>query len=234
MSTAASVCPFRPDGHRKHSTSPGYNLLTIIKSNYLYLEMTPRHMATDDSALIRQAQDGNMTAFEELVHKHDKQVLTIAARYVTSSHDAKDIYQEVFIRVYRGLKHFKMQSEFATWLHRITVNVCLTHRARQRRHILVPLDGNRDDEDLEGHTVELKSTDSTADQHSMDAEIRHHVQEAIEALSPKQRLVFTLKHYEGYKLREIASMMKCTEGTVKRYLFLATQQLRTRLRAVYE
>lgn len=191
-------------------------------------------MGTDDNELIKLAQTGDTAAFEELVHKHDKQVLTIAARYVASSDDAKDIYQEVFIRVYRGLKHFKIQSEFATWLYRITVNVCLTHRSRQRRHVLVPLDGDRDDEDSEGHPVELKSSDGATDQHSMDAEIRHHVQEALEALSPKQRLVFTLKHYEGYKLREIASMMKCTEGTVKRYLFLATQQLRTRLRAVYE
>ena len=196
--------------------------------------MHSRRMATEDNELIRQAQTGDMTAFEELVHKHDKQVLTIAARYVTSSDDAKDIYQEVFIRVYRGLKRFKMQSEFTTWLHRITINVCLTHRSRQRRHTLVPLDGDRDNDDTEGHPVELRSDGNTTDQASMDADIRHHVQTALEELSPKQRLVFTLKHYEGYKLREIALMMKCTEGTVKRYLFLATQHLRTRLKAVYE
>ena len=191
-------------------------------------------MATEDNELIRQAQTGDTSAFEELVHRHDKQVLTIAARYVTSSDDAKDIYQEVFIRVYRGLKRFKFQSEFTTWLHRITVNVCLTHRSRQRRHTLVPIDGDPDGDDSEGHLVELRSNENTTDQTSMDAEIRHHVQTALEALSPKQRLVFTLKHYDGYKLREIAAMMQCTEGTVKRYLFLATQQLRTRLKEVYE
>ncbi len=191
-------------------------------------------MESEDNELIHQARLGDMAAFEQLVHRHDKQVLTIAARYVTSAEDAKDIYQEVFIRVYRGLKGFRMRSEFATWLHRITVNVCLTHKSRRTRHVHVPLDGDPDGDESETHPVELATTDGPTDQQSMNAEIRHHVQEALESLSPKQRLVFTLKHYEGYKLREIAAMMKCTEGTVKRYLFLATQQLRARLKAVYE
>src|SRR5512135_605178 len=169
--------------------------------------MHSRSMETEDSELIQRSQLGDMVAFEQLVHKHDKQVLSIAARYVTSSEDAKDIYQEVFIRVYRGLKAFRMRSEFATWLHRITVNVCLTHRSRRTRHVHVPLDGDQDSE-TETHPVELTASDDHADQESMNAEIRHHVQEALESLSPKQRLVFTLKHYEGYKLREIAVLMK--------------------------
>ena len=191
-------------------------------------------MTIDDSELILQAQSGDMAAFEQLVHIHDKRVLAIAARYVTSAEDAKDIYQEVFIRVYRGLKHFKMKSEFPTWLHRITVNVCLTHRARRKNHLHVSIHGEIDADDAEAHALELRSYDETTDQHSMNSEIREHVQHALDELSPKQRLVFTLKHYEGYKLREIAEMMKCTEGTVKRYLFLATQRLRQRLKVVYE
>ena len=192
-------------------------------------------MENDDSDLIHNARLGNMAAFEQLVHKHDKQVLTLAARYVTSSDDAKDIYQEVFIRVYRGLKHFKMESEFTTWLHRITVNVCLTHRSQRTRHVHVSIDGESDGDETESHAAQqLRSKGDATDQHSIDTEIREHVQRALDTLSAKQRLVFTLKHYEGYKLREIATMMACTEGTVKRYLFLATQQLRQQLRAVYE
>ena len=196
--------------------------------------MHSRSMETEDSELIQRSRLGDMTAFEQLVHKHDKQVLSIAARYVTSAEDAKDIYQEVFIRVFRGLKGFRMRSEFATWLHRITVNCCLTHKSRRTRHVHVSLDGDSDGDDQDAHAVELSTTDQPTDQQSMNMEIRHYVQEALESLSPKQRLVFTLKHYEGYKLREIAVMMKCTEGTVKRYLFLATHQLRARLKEVYE
>ena len=87
----------------------------------------------DDVDLVRKAQQGDILAFEQLVYRHDKKVLSIAARYVTSADDAKDIYQEVFLRVYRGLKKFRFKSEFSTWVHRITVNVCLTHRSRHRR-----------------------------------------------------------------------------------------------------
>jgi RNA polymerase sigma-70 factor (ECF subfamily) len=186
-------------------------------------------MTTDDLELVREAQGGNTHAFEQLVQRHDRQVLAIAARYVTSSEEAKDIYQDVFLRVYRGLKRFKGESAFATWLHRITVNVCLTHRSRRRKHAALSIDDDGD----ETYGCELRHDEQT-DHHSMNAELREHVRNALEELSAKQRLVFTLKHYEGYKLREIAAMMKCTEGTVKRYLFLATQHLRERLKAVYE
>ncbi len=72
-------------------------------------------MAPDDAELIRRAQQGALDAFEQLVFRHDKKVLGIAARFVTSSEDAKDIYQEVFYRAYKGLKNFRFQSEFATW-----------------------------------------------------------------------------------------------------------------------
>ncbi len=70
------------------------------------------------------------------------------------------------------------------------------------------------------------------DQHAVSSDIALHVQEALHSLSPKQRLVFTLKHYQGYKLKEIASMMNCMEGTVKRYLFIATRRMREQLKDV--
>jgi RNA polymerase sigma-70 factor, ECF subfamily len=191
-------------------------------------------MQPEEIDLILKAQQGDMFAFEQLVHAHDRQVLSIAARYVLSAEDAKDIYQEVFIRVYNGLKRFRRESEFSTWVHRITVNVCLTHRSRRNRHEHVSITDDHDGSGEKGNAMELPSSDPQADQHSINEEIKHHVANALAALSPRQRLVFTLKHYEGYKLREIAEMMKCTEGTVKRYLFLATQQLRVRLKEVYE
>jgi len=191
-------------------------------------------MSGDDKELIQKAQRGDMTAFERLVYNHDKRVLAIAARYVTSSEDAKDIYQEVFMRVYRGLKRFKMESEFSTWLHRITVNVCLTHRSRARRHVHVLLDDQGDSEDNDGHGAALAGNEPPTDQQSLNGEIAGHIEAALQELSPRQRLVFTMRHYEGYKLREIANLMQCTEGTVKRYLFLATRSLRERLRESYD
>ena len=181
--------------------------------------------------LIRQAQQGNITAFEQLVFKYDKHVLSIAAGYVRSSEDAKDIYQEVLIKVFRGLPNFKGLSEFSTWLYRITTNVCLTHTSQRKRHTHSSLDQEYTDGDGESHTrfSALKDESASTDQHTLNEEISGSVREALEVLSPKQKMVFTLRHYHGYKLKEIAEMMECAEGTVKKYLFTATQRMREQL-----
>jgi len=183
----------------------------------------------DDADLVRKAQGGDILAFEQLVFRHDKNVLSIAARYVTSADDAKDIYQEVFLRVYRGLKRFRFRSEFSTWVHRITVNVCLTHRSRSRRTLPTLFLNDRNDEDADSHG-EIRDPAWGPDHQAVSADISSRIEKALESLSPKQKLVFTLRHMEGYRLQEIALMMNCVEGTVKRYLFTATRRMRDQLR----
>jgi RNA polymerase sigma-70 factor (ECF subfamily) len=188
-------------------------------------------MVPNDTELIMQTQRGNMNAFEQLVQRYDKKVLTIAAGYVNCSDDAKDIYQEVFFRVYKGLPKFRYKSEFSTWLFRITTNVCISHRTRGRRHSHTSLDQNVNDEDGQPHALkDTLSDNTTADQQTHDAEISMKVEQALKTLSPRQRMVFSLKHYDGYKLKEIAEMMNCSEGTVKKYLFEAIARLRKQLK----
>jgi RNA polymerase sigma-70 factor, ECF subfamily len=187
------------------------------------------YLTMDDVELVRKAQQGDIFAFEQLVFRHDKKVLSIAARYVTSADDAKDIYQEVFLRVYRGLKKFGFKSEFSTWVHRITVNVCLTHRSRRRRTMQTLLLDDRNEEDSEGHG-EIRDPAVGPDHQAVNADISSSIEKALGTLSPKQKMVFTLRHFEGYKLNEIAVMMNCVEGTVKRYLFTATRRMRDQLK----
>jgi RNA polymerase sigma-70 factor (ECF subfamily) len=188
-------------------------------------------LAINDKDLILQAKKGNDIAFEQLVHRYDRQVFSIAANYVRSAEEAKDIYQEAFIRVYKGLPKFEFRSEFSTWLFRIVTNVCLTHRARKNMH--ASLDENMDEEgEYHTYTKTLQSEDN-ADNDLTNSEIRSQVQYALDDLSPKQRVVFTLKHFHGYKLKEIASMMECTEGTVKKYLFTAVEKMRKKLKDFY-
>jgi len=181
-----------------------------------------------DTELILQSQNGNMDAFEQLVQRYDKRVFTIAAGYVNSAEDAKDIYQEVFLRVYRGLPKFESRSEFGTWLYRITTNVCLSYRARRRRDKSA---FGRDGDNDEAHGVHPSLKDeASAKRMGEDDEISRRVEKALDRLSPRQRLVFTLRHYDGYKLAEIATMLGCTEGSVKKYLFEATARLRGQLK----
>lgn len=187
-------------------------------------------MARSDTELITIAREGDIAAFEELVCRYDRKVLTIAAQFVHSADDAKDIYQEVLIRVFKGLPKFKFQSEFSTWLYRITTNVCLSHATNRKKHehrtLDAPEDG-ADGADSDGRSLHsVASADRRPDETIMDAERDRRIREALERLSPNQRMVVTLKHFQGLKLREIAELMKCTEGTVKKHLFTAMQRLR--------
>ena len=205
---------------------------TDQRSNFMSDEKKDSESMTgNETELIMQAQQGNMNAFEQLVQRHDKRVLTIAAGYVHSADEAKDIYQEVFLRVYKGLPKFQYKSEFSTWIYRITTNVCLSYRSRRNRSPHTSLDQSINDEDGQPHALKDTLSDtSAADQQTYDAEIALRVEQALKTLSPRQRMVFTMKHYEGYKLKEIAEMMKCNEGTVKKYLFEATARLRKQLK----
>jgi len=191
-------------------------------------------MHLTDTDLIIQTQKGDQNAFEELVYRYDRNVLSIAMRYAFNEDDAKDLYQEVFIRVYRGLKNFRFQSEFSTWLFRITTNVCLTYKSRSKEHLRVSINNNYgDDENEFAAQEELTYKGSSPEEISSGSDLGEIVNAAVESLSPKQRMTFVLKHYEGYKIREIAEMLNCKEGTVKKYLFDAIRNLRKKLSPVY-
>ncbi len=195
----------------------------------------PDTTEVDDRALILSAKEGNVLAFEQLVQRYDRKVFSIASMYVQSSEDAKDIYQEVFVRVYKGLGKFQFRSEFSTWLYRITTNVCLTHRARNKRHAHSSLDAGHDED--EGHTARLSDTvadEQTTDRAMASREISENVERALDSLSPRQRTVFTMRHYEGHKLKEIAAILECSEGAVKKYLFTATEKMRILLKKCLE
>jgi RNA polymerase sigma-70 factor (ECF subfamily) len=181
-----------------------------------------------DLDLIQRAKRGDMGAIEQLVFRYDKQVLTIAARYVQSSEDAKDIYQEVFLRVFRSLPKFQLRSQFSTWLFRITTNVCLSHRTKRKRHTHASIHQDSDDEHGGAIAESLRDAVET-DHHAEKTDLAIHVEKALETLSPKQRMVFTMKYYDDYKIREIAEMTGLAEGTVKRYLFAATKKIRRSL-----
>ena len=191
-------------------------------------------MHLTDTDLIIQAQKGDQNAFEQLVYRYDRSVLSIALRYAANEDDAKDLYQEVFIRVYRGLKNFRFQSEFSTWLFRITTNVCLTYKSRSKEHLRVSIHNNYgDDENEFAAQEELTYKGSSPEEISSGSDLGEIVNSAVESLSPKQRMTFVLKHYEGYKIKEIAEMLNCKEGTVKKYLFDAIRNLRKKLSPVY-
>jgi RNA polymerase sigma-70 factor, ECF subfamily len=188
-------------------------------------------MNLTDNQLIINAQQGDMSSFEELVYRYDRHVLNIARSFRNNDDDAKDIYQEVFMRVYKGLKNFQFKSEFSTWLFRITTNVCITYQTRKKTH--ESLDKEISSGEDESRTMaEMLTDNKSADELTISGEISEYVNKALEELPPQQKLVFTLKYFEEYKIREIADMLQCSEGAVKKYLFTATHKMRTRLKNI--
>jgi len=188
-------------------------------------------MKIKDSELILEAQRGDMKAFEELLEKYDRSVMNIAYSYRNSEDDAKDIYQEVFMRVFKGLKNFKFNSEFSTWLFRITTNVCITYHRKMKRHNHESLDKNTFNSDEESQKIsDTIEGEYFTDSRAICSDLSDTILDSLNELPPQQKLVFTLKHYEGYKIREIAEMLKCSDGTIKRYLFTATNKMREKLK----
>jgi RNA polymerase sigma-70 factor (ECF subfamily) len=186
-------------------------------------------MDQSEQALIKEAQRGNIVAFESLVKRYDKQVMQLAYNMVNNTNDAEDIYQEVFVRVYKKLHHFHFRSEFSTWLYRVVVNYCINFRKKKGRAKFYPLEGDAVENENHGK-VTFKGQDMNPEESVLNQELSDQITAALDKLSLKQKSVFVLRHYHGHKLQDIAKIMNCSEGTVKNYLFRATQKMQRLLK----
>ncbi|RMF70012.1 MAG: RNA polymerase sigma factor [Calditrichaeota bacterium] len=187
-------------------------------------------MNDEERALIREAQRGNALAFETLIRRYDQQVLQLAYSMVKNMQDAEDIYQEVFVRVFKNLSRFHFRSEFSTWLYRVVVNHCLNFQRRQKRRRMFSLQRNGKS-DFDAFSAQIDGSGKNPEENVLNSELSAEIETAIEQLSPRQKMVFLLRHYHGHKLKDIAEMMNCSEGAVKNYLFRATRKMQTLLRA---
>ena len=185
-------------------------------------------MKKQEELLIRKAQRGNLHSFEELVRQYDEKVMQLIYNMVNDTEDAQDLYQEVFIKVFKSIKKFRFKSEFYTWLFRITVNTCINFRNRRGNIQYTSLD-----EYLDGQEKCWKMLNDTKttnpESNFLNLELNDKIQNGIDKLSPKQKSVFILRHYHGNKLSEIAQILGCAEGTVKNYLFRAIQKMKKSL-----
>lgn len=194
----------------------------------------PREIRVDDTLLIRRAQQGDTSAFEELVRQYDRAVLRLAVHLTGSPEDGEDVYQEAFLRAYINLGSFRFECTFYTWIYRIVTNLCLDHlrktrnRARDLTTTIYP-DGE------EEAVVDRVSDDrpgASPERSLAGRELRETILRALRRLSPRERTVFELKHYHGLRLRTVAGILNTTEGTIKNTLFRATHKLRTELAEV--
>jgi RNA polymerase sigma-70 factor (ECF subfamily) len=184
---------------------------------------------SDESRLIGEAQGGDRSAFEELVRRHDRSVLRVALRAVRSEDEARDIYQETFLRLYRTLGQFRHECSLETWILRIASNVCLDHLRRRAARPEDSVAAAAPAGDVTARRT-VEPADDRPDQDPARAlarkEMRQRIDAALHDLAPRERLVFEMRHYEGMRLRQIGEVIGTTEDTVKNCLFRAHQQLR--------
>jgi RNA polymerase sigma-70 factor (ECF subfamily) len=193
---------------------------------------TPRSAAmneVEELSLIRRAQEGDRSAFDALIRLYDQNVLRLALQVVGSPEEARDLYQEAFLKVYRSIRHFRSEAKFSTWLYRVVMNVCLDHLRRQhtRKEVQVPTVEEGEQEFFQTVPDDRPTLDPERTTHSK--EIGQRIQVALDRLNPRERMVFELKHYQGLKLRAIGEICNTSEQTVKNCLFRATQKLRVEL-----
>lgn len=185
----------------------------------------------DDTSLIREAQQGNRAAFEVLVRHYDQSVLRLALHLTGSETDAQDVYQEAFLKAYKNLGSFRFECSFYTWIYRIVTNLCLDHlRKRNVRKEDSPVGVDKSGEE---YSVLEQFADVRAganpERDLMRRELGKKIGAALSRLTPRERMVFELKHYQGLKLRTVGEMLNTTEETAKNTLFRATQKLRSAL-----
>lgn len=185
--------------------------------------------AGEEARLIQRAQHGDRAAFDELVRLYDQHVLRLVMKVVKSPEEAKDLYQDVFLKVYRSLGRFRFESRFSTWLYRIVMNVCFDHLRRQKSHEEVQAPANEDGQVEYFQSVPDEQQIRDPDRALRSGEIRKRIQKALERLGPRERLVFELRHFQGMRLRAIGELCGTSEETAKNSLFRATRKLRLEL-----
>lgn len=184
----------------------------------------------DEYALIRAAQSGDSDAFEHLVRAYDTNVLRMATNLLHSPEDARDVYQEAFLRVYRNLAKFRFDCSFSTWLYRIVANLCLDQlrkrKVRKEQPSSVPTgEGEMD----RFQFLPEERADVDPQRRLLSSEVSARVQEVLGELSPRERVVFELRHFQGMRLRAIGDSLGVTEEAAKNCLFRATQKMRSAL-----
>ena len=185
-------------------------------------------MAQNEQTLIDRICSGDHSAFQELVERHKKKVYFLAYDVVGDHHDAEDISQEVFIKVFRSLKTFRRDAKMSSWLYQITVNTSIDHLRRKSSKPLKSMD----DLDKTNFQEKLAGSRNAAINPEQSAEaviMQNHVSQALQKVSPKERSVFVMRHYNELKTSEIAEILNVSQGTVKALLFRAIRKLRKEL-----
>ncbi|MCK5812682.1 MAG: RNA polymerase sigma factor RpoE [Cocleimonas sp.] len=181
-----------------------------------------------DLELVRRVQAGDKKAFDVLVLKYQQKVINLVNRYMHDQDLSMDVAQEAFIKAYRGLKNFRGDSAFYTWLYRIAINTAKNHLVSKARRMPATDIDAQEAEQYEGADA-LRNIDSP-EHETLKDEIRRTIMTAIDALPNDLRTAITLRELEGLSYEEIAVTMDCPIGTVRSRIFRAREAIEKELK----
>ena len=176
-------------------------------------------MSDNEGDLIKRAQADDTDAFCLLAERYARRIYLLAFHYCRNAQDAEDLSQEAWLKAYQAVRSFRYDSSFYTWLRRITINSFLNHQ-RSKTVFVESIDSD--------HEL-AAAAHVTSPETLYNKVLFESVMTALAELTPAQRLVFLLRHYEGMSYDEIANAMSCSTGTVKKGVWRAVAKLRARL-----
>lgn len=183
-------------------------------------------MTRTDEELVASATAGDLESFNQLVARWERPIYALAYRTLGRDEDARDVVQEAFLRAYRGLRGFKGQAKFSSWLYRITLNLCRDWMRRERRAPIVAVPEGTDPIDLaDDRASPVESVEDLVARREMSRAVAR----AMAELPEEQRAAILLKEYHGLTFQEIADMLDCPLSTVKTRLYQGLSVLRRRL-----
>ena len=187
------------------------------------------HSNDEVHRLVSRAIDGDFDAFDQIMLLYRERLYGVIYNMTFNHEDAADLTQESFVKAFRSLSKFKRKSSFFTWLYRIGVNLTLTHLKRRKARKFFSFDQWIDQNKSKDHSVEFSSSETSSVKTTLLNELHEKLNEALSKLSDKHRTIVVLFEIDGLSHKEIASIMKCTEGTVRSRLHYAKVQLQSLL-----
>jgi RNA polymerase sigma-70 factor (ECF subfamily) len=181
------------------------------------------HSAADDRALVKAAQQGEMTAFEELVARHRDKIYARAYSMMRNEDEAIDLSQEAWVKAWQRLKQFQGESGFGTWMTRIVINLCLDQLRKQKRQRTESIEEMDEESGGVERQMPVLTVNPTAGLER--AELRERIDGALAQLSYEHRTVLVLHEFEEMEYKEIAKAMGCSIGTVMSRLFYARRRM---------
>lgn len=181
------------------------------------------------SSLVKSAKQGDLAAFDSLTLMFRERLYGVVYNMTFNHDDAADLTQEAFVKAFRSLSKFKEKSSFFTWIYRIGVNLTLSHLKKKKTRRFFSFDQYLTDGVPSKDSERFSSKESNSVRTTLLNELHEKLNEALLRLSDKHRTIVVLFEIDGLSHKEIASIMKCTEGTVRSRLHYAKIQLQSYL-----